>query len=245
MSPIGASEFKSKTDTIIVGAEGGGVPAQLQCVAQFPVGGAKALHLKNMGDEDVAWEVLVRGETITITGESIAALQVGATDRFQGLLANRRVLANSVTIVDAGGATQTVTDDGDGNLIGDVDPNGVNTIDYETGQIDFTFAAAFVGPGVTADYQHNGWQSFGTQILGTIVQGGGEADYTFLPGATALLSDNFADGIRGNHTLGLMAYSTGQGSMLRVAVDHTGEDTYFKLETTARFRNLNSPLTEA
>lgn len=35
---------------------------------------------------------------------------------------------------------QTVTDDGAGNLVGDVDAGGVNTIDYDSGAYDFTFA---------------------------------------------------------------------------------------------------------
>lgn len=38
----------------------------------------------------------------------------------------------------AGG--QVVTDDGSGNLIGDIDAAGRNTIDYDTGAYDFTFA---------------------------------------------------------------------------------------------------------
>jgi len=34
----------------------------------------------------------------------------------------------------------TVLDDGEGNLTGDVDAGGVNTIDYETGEVDVTFS---------------------------------------------------------------------------------------------------------
>jgi len=39
-------------------------------------------------------------------------------------------------------STMTVTDDGSGNLIGDVDGGGTNTVDYETGAIDVTFDTA-------------------------------------------------------------------------------------------------------
>ena len=38
--------------------------------------------------------------------------------------------------------TLNVTDDGDGNLIGDVNAAGTNTIDYQTGAIDVTFSAS-------------------------------------------------------------------------------------------------------
>jgi hypothetical protein len=40
----------------------------------------------------------------------------------------------------SGGVTLTVTDDGNGNLTGDVDGGGDNTINYETGAIDVTFS---------------------------------------------------------------------------------------------------------
>lgn len=48
---------------------------------------------------------------------------------------------SSVTIT-AGynGGTLTITDDGSGNLIGDVDGGGTNTINYATGEIDLTFS---------------------------------------------------------------------------------------------------------
>lgn len=49
------------------------------------------------------------------------------------------IRAGSVQIFDEGG--QVVSDDGNGNLIGDVNPAGTNTIDYQTGATDVTFAA--------------------------------------------------------------------------------------------------------
>jgi len=66
----------------------------------------------------------------------------GVTTHFTGTLLlepKQPVTPHSVSITDD---TQTVTDDGDGNLIGDVDPTGTNTIDYDTGEFDVTFAAA-------------------------------------------------------------------------------------------------------
>ena len=38
--------------------------------------------------------------------------------------------------------TQVITDDGDGNLVGDVDGAGVNRIDYDTGAYDMSFNIA-------------------------------------------------------------------------------------------------------
>jgi hypothetical protein len=52
---------------------------------------------------------------------------------------NNPVIEESVTITDG---TQIITDDGSGNLIGDVSAAGNNTINYTTGALDFTFAVA-------------------------------------------------------------------------------------------------------
>lgn len=47
-----------------------------------------------------------------------------------------------ITANTANGTTLNVTDDGDGNLIGDVDTTVSNTINYGTGAIDVTFSSA-------------------------------------------------------------------------------------------------------
>jgi hypothetical protein len=47
-----------------------------------------------------------------------------------------------ITAVATDSSTMTVTDDGNGNLIGDVDGGGTNTVDYETGDINLTFSLA-------------------------------------------------------------------------------------------------------
>lgn len=50
--------------------------------------------------------------------------------------------------------SQVVIDDGDGNLVGDVSPLGVNRIDYSTGSYDFTFTTSPVaGSKINATYR--------------------------------------------------------------------------------------------
>lgn len=234
---IGASEHIRKSDVSIVGAEGGGAPAQNQVVVQCSVEGLKELHMKNMGDENVTYEVLARGLSTPVVGENIAALQVGATSQFAGKLANREITPGTFSATDAG-VPQSVNDDGDGNIVDSAAPaTVVGTIDYENGEIDFTWPAAFAGPGVTADYTHTGWLPATAPITGTLAAAGGEADEILLPGG----GDNYADLIKGQTYIGLMMYSAGVGSRVKVEAVHTGDDVKFKLVPPRRFRNLNTP----
>lgn len=64
------------------------------------------------------------------------------TDTYTGTLTNTPIRPSSIVIVSekAGPTTMTVTDDGSGNLIGDIGA-GTNTIDYETGAYNVTFEA--------------------------------------------------------------------------------------------------------
>jgi hypothetical protein len=81
----------------------------------------------------------------------------GSTTNFTGTLANPAVLESSVTITYISGATTyTVTDDGSGNLTGDVGA-GTNTITYSTGAYDVTFSAApDTSTDITIDYVEDG-----------------------------------------------------------------------------------------
>jgi len=54
---------------------------------------------------------------------------------FSGPVAPRTV---SISYTDTGGTARIITDDGDGNLVGSVLSSAVNTIDYETGAVEFT-----------------------------------------------------------------------------------------------------------
>ena len=59
-----------------------------------------------------------------------------------------------ITATSSLGVTQNVTDDGNGNLIGDVDPDTPNTINYETGAIQVSFAGP-VTAGQSIQIQYN------------------------------------------------------------------------------------------
>ena len=67
----------------------------------------------------------------------------GTLAQFTGTLGNPPIATNTLTISStAAAAAQTVTDDGDGNLTGDIDATGNNTINYTTGAFDVTWTAA-------------------------------------------------------------------------------------------------------
>jgi hypothetical protein len=77
----------------------------------------------------------------------------GAVANFTGTLAYTPVRPGSVVLTDG---TQIVRDDGAGNLIGDINPAGNNTLVYATGVYDVTFAANVVnGTAVTVDYEYD------------------------------------------------------------------------------------------
>lgn len=77
----------------------------------------------------------------------------GATAHFVGNLAWVPVRPGTIRFEDG---TQRVVDDGNHNLVGNVNAAGTNTIQYDTGAYDFTFAAASAnGEAVVASYEYN------------------------------------------------------------------------------------------
>jgi len=89
------------------------------------------------------------GENVQVTSRYLKQYQRGAAEetvttpaaRWRGRITNPPVVPGSFALSDG---AQVVYDDGDGNLIGDIDPYGKNTIDYSTGSYDVTFASSVV-----------------------------------------------------------------------------------------------------
>lgn len=76
----------------------------------------------------------------------------GATTTYTGNLAWTPVRAGTVRISDG---TQNIVDNGNGALVGDIGA-GTNTIDYNTGAYNVTFAAATdTGDAIVVDYEYN------------------------------------------------------------------------------------------
>lgn len=86
----------------------------------------------------------------------------GSETNFTGTLRYAPVVALSVVITAESDSTGDliVTDDGSGNLIGDVG-SGANSIDYATGEYDVTFSEAVSSAGtITIDYRYD-WERMG------------------------------------------------------------------------------------
>jgi hypothetical protein len=80
----------------------------------------------------------------------------GSATQFTGTLSYLPVKAGSVKFTgDVGGTLLEVTDDGNGNLTGDIGV-GTNTINYNTGAFDFDFSAAIDnGDPVNVEYRYD------------------------------------------------------------------------------------------
>ena len=63
----------------------------------------------------------------------------GSNPQSTATLGHTPVVAGTYNMTDG---SQTITDDGNGNLVGDVDGGGTNTINYTSGAVSFKFAAA-------------------------------------------------------------------------------------------------------
>lgn len=89
------------------------------------------------------------GENVVVTSRYLKQYQRGAAEevvttpaaRWRGRISNPPVVPSSFALSDG---SQVIYDDGAGNLVGDIDPYGKNTIDYTTGSYDATFASSVV-----------------------------------------------------------------------------------------------------
>lgn len=87
-----------------------------------------------------------------VDSESLAT-GTGGTANYTGSLSFTPVKAGTVTLTDG---TQIVTDDGNGNLTGDVNGGGTNTINYVTGAYNVTFASNVAnGDEIVASYTYD------------------------------------------------------------------------------------------
>lgn len=93
---------------------------------------------------DVAPEQLLsRGwSEVVAGGNALAANQTVVRTLAQENIRPRTVV---ISYTSTAGAAKTITDDGDGNLIGDVDASGTNSIDYEAGIVNFKTATTIKG----------------------------------------------------------------------------------------------------
>jgi hypothetical protein len=118
-------------------------------------------YSSNKGDVnagDVAYDAKTGANTDpTYASEFIKDEPVGASGQSQytGSVRYTPVIKNQVAFqeVDSSGTiVQEVTDDGNGNLTGDVSGGGTNSIDYSSGDYDFTFAQS-TSNNVVVDYK--------------------------------------------------------------------------------------------
>jgi len=101
-----------------------------------------------------------KGSPIALSGTLYADEVIGGGDgsetEFSATLDGESAHNYSVTITahrDSDDSIMTITDDGSGHLEGDINANGVNTIDYDTGAITVTFdSAVYDGGDVVVTY---------------------------------------------------------------------------------------------
>ena len=103
---------------------------------------------KALAGQDIHENPNIHYSSEFVSGESVGAQ--GSTN-YTGNLDYLPVRATTVTFTDG---AQLVTDDGQGNLVGDVNGGGNNTINYATGAFDFTFAATAAND-VEANYEYD------------------------------------------------------------------------------------------
>lgn len=129
-----------------------------------PIRGSQIVTVQDIGKLGVPSEL----SGSALTGEVVGAgdgTETGFADTLAGGSASPTTVVLTFT---AAAVTRTVTDDGNGNLIGDVNPAGANTIDYATGAFDVILSVAPTNAtNVTAAYYTR------PAALSTAIMGGG------------------------------------------------------------------------
>lgn len=160
---------------------------------------------------------------VIATGDETAPAKTILATLANGPIATRSV---SITWTDVPGATKTITDNGIGNLIGDVDAAGVNTINYTTGAINVTTSTVIkVTTLVTAVYRSAAAETTHQEVFGDTTKGYTVGtDGTFTPSTfgrsqltdPSLLSPSFS---------GLYALSRVEEIMQVIIPDFAGDVT--------------------
>lgn len=102
-------------------------------------------------------------------GDGLSAGQIVTGTLGHGPVAPRSV---SITWVNAAGDTKTITDNGSGLLIGDVDSTGTNTIDYTTGAVALKTSATMRGNSLlTAVYYSSPAETIHIEDFGDTTKG--------------------------------------------------------------------------
>lgn len=102
-----------------------------------------------------SWDGTTLATINTLFSDEVVGTGDGAETNFTGNLDELTIEPGSITITfTSSGIAYTITDDGDGNLEGDVNAGGNNTINYTSGAYDFTCSAApDNSTSLTADYE--------------------------------------------------------------------------------------------
>lgn len=149
-----------------------GVPSQGagQVILAAPPRRSASVHVVNTGDADVILRLLHGQKDKTQTNEQIQALAASST-HYVGKVQYKSIVPGTVSITNAG-APLTIVDDGLGGLY-DTGFVGVaaskrGTVNYVTGQIDFTYGAGPTKP-VRATYHHTDYTDFLSSTVTDVV----------------------------------------------------------------------------
>ena len=127
----------------------------------FSIGNFSGENITELGlswyDDTYLNRQLIRN--LVAVSESVATGD-GSTKQFTYIYSSP-LEPETISITDG---TQVITDDGYGNLTGDVDSSGNNTVDYDNGNANFTLASA-PGGGVSITTDYEWWESTSVTVL--------------------------------------------------------------------------------
>jgi hypothetical protein len=206
-----------------------------RCIARMPFPSCKQLQgfdIQNTGRGVLTFSLKKRGVVSTIPAEVITTLRVAASDRFRGIFENRRIVPQTVVIVDTNAVVPQRVEDtnGDGVLwqtngpVGPTYPMKVGTVNYNEGKIDFTFYNAVTLP-VSSGYKHSDWSDFTTPIGFDVSSGGARRSVIVYPDG----AENYIDGIKDQEEIGFFAQKKTSGdpsTTMNLCVSYFGDDSH-------------------